>query len=291
MTNKLKVGIIGSGNIGTDLLVKVLNSKYLDPIIFAGRNIDSKGLLFAKEKGVKTSERGIDSILENENNLDILFDATSAISARKNWSLLNNSNICIIDMTPAKIGKMCVPLINIEDCLKERNVNMITCGGQASLPIIDILSKNIENIEYIEISSSISSKSAGPATRENLDEYIETTESAIKYFSNIHNNKVILNLNPAYPCIDMQTSISVKSKKPDMDLISQKINERILEIKKYVPGYKLVVPPIYERGRVFLNVKVQGLGDYLPKYAGNLDIINCAAIYFAEEYSKSFSKG
>ncbi|MFN5848159.1 MAG: acetaldehyde dehydrogenase (acetylating), partial [Chitinophagales bacterium] len=152
-----------------------------------------------------------------------------------------------------------------------KNINMITCGGQASIPIAYLIGKLHKDIEYIEVVSSIASKSAGPATRLNLDEYIETTELGVKLFSNAKNAKAILNLNPAEPCIDMQTTIFAKLDNPKIDELKIEVDKMITSIKKYVPGYQLLVEPIYENGKIVVMIKVQGLGDYLPKYAGNLD--------------------
>ena len=164
---------------------------------------------------------------------------------------------------------------------------MITCGGQASIPIAYLIGKTHQDIEYIEVISSIASKSAGPATRLNLDEYVETTELGVKLFSGAKKTKAILNLNPAEPCIDMQTTIFAKVENPNIEALKIEVDKMIASIKKYVPGYQLLVPPIYENGKIVVMIKVQGLGDYLPKYAGNLDIINCAAIAVAEEYAKA----
>ena len=167
---------------------------------------------------------------------------------------------------------------------------MITCGGQASIPIAHVIRKTQKTVEYIEVVSSIASRSAGPATRLNLDEYVDTTENAIKHFSNVPRTKAILNLNPANPCIDMQTTIFAQVDNPDMDYLKNEIEIMIKKIQEYVPGYSLLVPPVLENGRIVIMVKAQGLGDYLPKYAGNLDIINCAAIAVAEQYSKKSTK-
>jgi acetaldehyde dehydrogenase len=190
-------------------------------------------------------------------------------------------------MTPAKLGGLCVPSVNLGEISTQQNVNMITCGGQASIPIAHLIGKiHKDQVEYIEVVSSIASRSAGPATRLNLDEYIETTELGLKLFSNAKTTKAILILNPADPCVDMQTTVFAKIKEPQIERLTKEIKILVDSIRKYVPGYELLVSPIYENGRIVVTVKVQGLGDYLPKYAGNLDIINCAAIAVAEEYAK-----
>lgn len=285
---KLKVAILGSGNIGTDLLIKIMRSEYLTCSLFIGRNINSPGMIKAKGLGVKVSDESIQAIINDPDCCDIVVDATSAIDHKIHAPILEELGKFVIDMTPAKIGEMCIPAVNLNECLDKKNVNMITCGGQASIPIAYAIGQSQNNVEYIEVVSSISSKSAGPATRINLDEYIETTEEAIQHFSNCRRAKTILNLNPAHPCIDMQTTIFALVQDPDMEKLTVYINNIINEIQKYVPGYQLLVPPTIENNRIVVMIKVQGLGDYLPSYAGNLDIINCAAISMAEEYAKNF---
>jgi acetaldehyde dehydrogenase len=195
-------------------------------------------------------------------------------------------------MTPAKLGEMCVPAINAKECLadKVKNINMITCGGQVSIPIAYAMSKVQKGIEYFEVASSIASKSAGPATRDNLDEYVETTGAALQKFTGVKKTKAILILNPAVPPIDMQTTIYAKIKSPDIKLIQDAVSKMVATLREYVPGYQLVVPPTIDNDRVITTVKVLGEGDYLPKYAGNLDIINCAAISMAELIAKSKGK-
>jgi acetaldehyde dehydrogenase (acetylating) len=284
--NKFRVAILGSGNIGTDLLIKVQRSQYLTCVLFVGRNLSSPGMAKAINLGVKVSDESIDGIIKNADVIDLVFDATSAKDAKHHWEIIDKLGKIVIDMTPAKLGALCIPAVNLEDIIKQRNINMITCGGQASIPMAYAIGKSQKNIQYIEVVSSIASRSAGPATRLNLDEYVDTTEQGIKLFANVSNAKAILNLNPAEPCIDMQTTIFALVENPDMEKLSIQINEILVKIQSYVPGYTLLVPPIYENGRIVIMVKAQGLGDYLPKYAGNLDIINCAAIAVAENFSK-----
>lgn len=284
---KLKVAILGSGNIGTDLLVKIQRSKFLECVLFIGRNLSSPGMAKAISLGVKISDESIQAIIKNPDCCDLIFDATSAKDAKVHWDILEKLGKIVVDLTPAKLGGLCIPAVNLPESMMQNNVNMITCGGQASIPIAYTIGKTHDDIEYIEVISSIASKSAGPATRLNLDEYIETTELGVKLFSNAKKTKAILNLNPAEPCIDMQTTIFAKVKKTNLEALKIEIDKMIDSIRKYVPGYELIVPPIYENGKIVVMIKVQGLGDYLPKYAGNLDIINCAAIAVAEEYAKA----
>jgi acetaldehyde dehydrogenase len=286
---KLRIAILGSGNIGTDLLIKSLRSPFLDCTLFAGRNLSSPGMVKANSLGVKISDQGIDGILRASDQWDLMFDATSAVDHVRHWSLLEKLGKMVIDMTPARVGEMCIPAINLKECLQYRNINMVTCGGQASTPIAYAISQAHSEIEYIEVVSSIASRSAGPATRLNIDEYIETTEKALKVFSHAQRTKTILILNPAQPCIDMQTTVFASVKQPNLEKLQSTVKEIVGRIQAYVPGYQLLVPPVFENNRIVVMIKVQGLGDYLPRYAGNLDIINCAALAVAEEYAKERS--
>lgn len=286
MSNKLRVGIIGTGNIGTDLLIKIQRSKYLNCTIFTGRNLSSSGMSKAASMGIRLSDEGIDVIIREPDLCDIVFDATSAKSHLIHAPILHKLGKFVIDMTPAKIGVLCVPAVNLEEAVKSNNVNMITCGGQASTPLAYAISKVHPEIEYIETVSTISSRSAGPATRINIDEYIETTEKGLRIFSGANVAKAMLNLNPANPAIDMQTTVMAEIQNPDMNRITVEIEQMVKKIQQYVPGYQMVVPPTFDDGRVLVTVRVQGLGDYLPKFAGNLDIINSAAIEVAERFAQ-----
>jgi acetaldehyde dehydrogenase len=282
--NKTRIGIIGSGNIGTDLLIKVMRSRYLTCTLFAGRNFNSVGMKRASQLGVPISDRGIEAIVADPSICDVVFDCTSAQAHVQHWAVLEKLGKIVVDMTPAKLGEFCIPALNARECIETgaRNINMITCGGQSSIPIAAALGSVHDNIEYIEVASSIASRSAGPATRANLDEYIETTEDALLRFSGARRAKAILILNPANPPIDMQTTIYAKIADPDLAAIRSAVDQMVAELKTYVPGYQLIVPPTVEGGRIVTTIKVQGNGDYLPQYAGNLDIINCAAIAVAE---------
>jgi acetaldehyde dehydrogenase (acetylating) len=284
--SKLKVAILGSGNIGTDLLIKIQRSEYLECVLFIGRNLSSPGMAKAISLGVKVSDQSINAIVKDPDCCDLVFDATSAKDAQHHWAILKKLGKIVVDMTPAKVGGLCIPAVNLNDAIAQQNVNMVTCGGQASIPIAYLIGQTHPDVEYIEVVSSIASRSAGPATRLNLDEYIETTEEGVKMFSGAKRAKAILNLNPANPCIDMQTTIFAKVAQPNIEALTLAVEAMVKNINSYVPGYQLLVSPIYENGRIVVMVKAQGLGDYLPKYAGNLDIINCAAIAVAEEYAK-----
>lgn len=284
------MAILGSGNIGTDLLIKIQRSPYLQCTLFIGRNLSSPGMAKAVSLGVKVSDQSINAIINDPGCCDLVFDATSARDAQNHWTILEKLGKMVIDMTPAKLGGLSIPAVNLTESIEQQNVNMVTCGGQASIPIAYLIGQTHAEVEYIEVVSSIASRSAGPATRLNLDEYIETTEEGVRLFSGAKKTKAILNLNPADPCIDMQTTIFAKVKSPNIEALTNAVEAMVEKIKEYVPGYQLLVSPIYENGRIVVMVKAQGLGDYLPKYAGNLDIINCAAIAVAEEYAKKSLK-
>jgi len=288
--NKLKVAILGTGNIGADLMVKVSKSQNAVCTLFAGRNLTSKGMQLARSMNIPVSDQGYKAILDNPAVCDVIIDCTSAVAHELHWEKLKDLNKLMIDMTPAKIGTFCVPVLNGDLTLTNSlNVNMVTCGGQASIPIAQAIASVHKDIEYLEVASNIASLSAGPATRYNLDEYVETTQDALSLFTGIKKTKAILILNPAVPCIDMQTTVYAKIKNPDMPAITEAVNNIINKVKKYVPGYQLIVPPTILNGNVITTIKVLGAGDYLPAYAGNLDVINCAAMDLVEQYAGVFN--
>lgn len=284
---KLRVAILGSGNIGTDLLVKTLRSPHLECALFIGRGLTSAGMSKANELGVKISDQGIKAIESDPDCCDLVFDATSALAHLKHWPVLRSLGKTVIDMTPSRVGEMCVPSLNLAEAAAHGNINMVTCGGQASVPIVHAIASAAKGIEYVEVVSHIASRSAGPATRVNIDEYIDTTEAAVKKFSGAPAAKVILTLNPAHPCVFMQTTVLVRLPAQDLEPIRAAVAAMVARVQAYVPGYELLVGPVLEDGRLMVTVRVSGLGDYLPKYAGNLDIINCAAIAAAEHYAKA----
>ncbi len=286
LMKKMKVAILGSGNIGTDLLIKIMRSPFLECVVFMGRNLFSNGMMKAKSLGINVYPEGIRYIKENPDCCDIVFDATSAKSHLDHAPILKQLGKFVIDLTPSRMGIMCIPIINMEHALMQKNVSMVTCGGQAAAPIAYALSKTQKDIDYVEVISSIASRSAGPATRFNIDEYIHTTEQAIQFCSGAKKTKAILNLNPAKPCVYMQTTIFAKVKSPQIETLRNKVKEITSEVQKYVPGYEIIIYPLLENDRIVTMVRVKGLGDYLPEYAGNLDIINCAALAVAEEYAK-----
>lgn len=279
---KVKVGIIGTGNIGSDLLMKVMRSDVLECGIFAGRNLESKGMVHAKQLGVPVTDDSISYIENNPDCCEIVFDATTAEVHRSNAGILKRLGKFTIDLTPAHIGRFCIPAINGVERVNDDNVNMITCGGQAAVPIAFAISNACQNIKYFEIVATIASKSAGIGTRNNIDEFTQTTREALSEFTKIENAKAIIVLNPAEPPITMHNTLYAIIDDPDMGLINEKVHEMENRIRGYVPGYKVLTGPIYENGRVTTTITVNGSGDYLPKYAGNLDIITCAAIAVAE---------
>lgn len=286
MSSKLRTAILGTGNIGTDLLVKVCRSEYLKCVLFAGRNLNSPGMMKASAMDIPISAKSIDAIVEQKDKIDLVFDATSAQDHVKHAKIFTQLGIIAIDLTPARVGKMCIPAVNMNECLEEGNLNMVTCGGQASIPLAWAIASVNSEIDYIETVSSIASRSAGPATRINLDEYLITTEFGIMSFSNSRRSKAILNLNPAQPCVDMQTTVFAKITNLDLNATSVAIHEMVKKLQTYIPGYQLIVEPMIENERLVVMVRVRGLGDYLPSYAGNLDIINCAAVATAEAFAK-----
>ncbi|HQE60490.1 MAG TPA: acetaldehyde dehydrogenase (acetylating), partial [Spirochaetota bacterium] len=258
--NKYRIVILGSGNIGTDLLIKVKRSDILECVAFVGRGYSSPGMIKAQSMGVLCSDQSISYIEQNADKIDLVFDATSAKDHLIHSEIIKRLGLKVIDLTPAKVGKMCVPAVNMKDCLNEWNLNMVTCGGQASIPIAYAIGQSQKNIEYVEVVSSIASKSAGPATRINLDEYIATTEKGVEIFSGAVKTKAILNLNPAIPCIDMQTTVFAKVENPDLDALKSVLSVIIDNVKAYVPGYSLLVDPIIENERIVVMVRVRGLG-------------------------------
>lgn len=281
---KIKTGIIGPGNIGLDLLKKVMRSKYLEPAMVV--NIfHSKGIELAENLGIPTSIDGIKDIL-NKDDIDIVFDCTSATAHLEHAPLIKAANKIAIDLTPAAVGPYCVPSVNLkDDFFNEKNVNMVTCAGQATVPIVAAI-KEAVGVEYAEIVASISSKSAGPGTRANIDEFIVTTKMALEKVAGADKAKVIIVLNPAEPPIFMRNTIYTKVKNIDLPRIKQAVHDMVEKVKTYVPGYTILLGPIIKDDIVTTMVQVEGLGDYLPIYAGNLDIITSAAVHTGEGFAK-----
>ncbi len=281
--NKVKVAIIGPGNIGTDLMYKVMKNDYLEMKMMVGI-VESEGIKRAQSLGFETSLNGIEDIIKDD-EIKIVFDATSAKAHMKNAPLLKAANKIVLDMTPAAVGSYVVPCVNLDQLNDEDNFNMVTCGGQATVPIAYAIHRAAES-EYTEIVSCISSKSAGPGTRANIDEFTETTSHALEKIGGAKKGKAIIILNPAEPPIIMTNTIYSLVKNPDLDKITESVHDIVKQIQKYVPGYRLRTEPMISGNKVTVIVEVEGAGDFLPTYSGNLDIINSAAIEVAEKIAK-----
>lgn len=277
----MRAAIIGTGNIGTDLLVKLLRLDFVRFVAFVGRRPLTKKI----PDGVLYSPRGIQFFIENEKACDVVFDCTDAHSAIENSKVFFQQGITVIDMTPSKIGQMCVPNVNCGCLADVKNVNMVTCGGQVSIPILNYISSRC-TVKYAEVITQISSESAGIATRLNIDKYIETTEKAILSLTSVQSCKVILNVNP-HPETTMQTTILMRAGKGDFS----NFHEFVEQMREYVPKYEVIRPPTYVGELLIVSVKVTGSGDYLSIYAGNLDIINCAAIEITKKIAQLTGRG
>lgn len=282
---KIKVAIVGPGNIGTDLMYKIFKrSKYMELELMTGIIESSEGLKRAASFGIKTSYTGIDEVLKDE-NIKIVFEATSAKAHLANSKLYKEAGKIAIDLTPAAVGPYIVPVVNMDDCINFDNVNMVTCGGQATIPIVAAISR-VQEVTYAEIVSTLSSKSAGPGTRQNIDEFTETTSKALEVVGKAKKGKAIIILNPAEPPIMMRNTIYTKLENPNMTEITKSVENMVESIKQYVPGYKLTLPPMWDGEKITTIIEVTGAGDFLPIYAGNLDIINSAAINVGDMYAK-----
>ncbi len=308
MNQKLKVAIIGSGNIGTDLMIKVLrNAKYLEMGAMVGIDAASDGLARAQRMGVTTTYAGVEGLIKLPEfaDIDFVFDATSASAHVQNEALLRQAKpgIRLIDLTPAAIGPYCVPVVNLEEHLGKLNVNMVTCGGQATIPMVAAVSR-VAKVHYAEIVASISSKSAGPGTRANIDEFTETTSKAIEVIGGAAKGKAIIIMNPAEPPLIMRDTVYVLSAAADEAAVAASVEEMVQAVQAYVPGYRLkqqvqfdVIPesaPLNIPGlgrfsglKTSVFLEVEGAAHYLPAYAGNLDIMTSAALATAERMAQS----
>lgn len=286
---KIKVGIIGPGNIGTDLMFKVLKSKNLEMKTMTGI-VESEGLKRAKEMGFEVSTEGAKAVAEDP-EIKIVFEATSAPAHAANAPILKAAGKVCFDMTPAAIGPYVVPCVNLDDLGDDvDDYNMVTCGGQATVPIVAAINAAAD-VEYAEIVASISSKSAGPGTRANIDEFTQTTANALKVVGGADTSKAIIVLNPAEPPVMMANTIYCRVRNRDEEAIKKSVDDMVKKIQSYVPGYSLRVPPIFDDDKVTVIAQVIGAGDFLPEYSGNLDIINCAAVGAAEIVAERMLKG
>lgn len=287
---KIRCALIGSGNIGTDLLYKLLRSDVLEPVWMVGIDADSDGLKRAKDLGLKTTHEGIDGLIPHilEDNIQIAFDATSAYVHAENSKKLVEKGVKVIDLTPAAIGPFCVPPVNLKEHLSQGkdNVNMVTCGGQATIPMVYAVSR-IQDVSYGEIIATISSKSAGPGTRKNIDEFTVTTSSAIEKVGGADKGKAIIILNPAEPPMMMRDTVHCLTKnEPDKEKIIKSVLAMEKSVQAYVPDYRIKEGPVFDGNRVSIFLEVKGMGDYLPEYAGNLDIMTAASAKTAEMFAK-----
>ena len=295
MSKKVKAAIIGPGNIGTDLLMKAMRSEYIEPVWMVGVEAESPGLKRAKEMGLKTTSDGVDGMLPSmkADGVQICFDATSAYVHAENSRKVNEQGAVMIDLTPAAIGPFCVPTVNLAEAVAARamNVNMVTCGGQATIPMVAAVSR-VQPVSYGEIVATVSSKSAGPGTRKNIDEFTRTTASGIEQVGGAASGKAIIVINPAEPPLIMRDTVHCLTvDDPDEEAITQSVLQMIEEVQKYVPGYTLKNGPVFDGKRVSIYLEVEGLGDFLPKYAGNLDIMTAAGLRTAEMYAEEILAG
>ena len=293
--NKIKCALIGPGNIGTDLLYKLQRSPVLEPVWMVGIDPQSEGLTRAAEMGIKVTADGVDGLLPHveADGVQIAFDATSAYVHAANSRKLNALGVMMIDLTPAAIGPYCVPPVNLRQHVgkREMNVNMVTCGGQATIPMVAAVSR-VQPVKYGEIVATVGSKSVGPGTRKNIDEFTRTTAGAVEKVGGAKQGKAIIIINPAEPPLIMRDTVHCLTEtEPDQQKITESIHAMIAEVQKYVPGYRLVNGPVFDGNRVSVFMEVEGLGDFLPKYAGNLDIMTAAAARTAEMFAEEILKG
>ncbi|NRF71233.1 acetaldehyde dehydrogenase (acetylating) [Aquincola sp. S2] len=295
MTKKIRCALIGPGNIGTDLLAKLQRSPLLEPVWMVGIDPESDGLKRAREMGIKTTAEGVDGLLPHvlADGVQIAFDATSAYVHAENSRKLNELGVMMIDLTPAAIGPYCVPPVNLKEQVGRRamNVNMVTCGGQATIPMVYAVSR-VQPVDYGEIVATVSSRSVGPGTRRNIDEFTRTTAGAVERVGGAKRGKAIIVINPADPPLIMRDTIHCLTvDEPKVAQIEESVHAMVREVQKYVPGYRLVNGPVFDGRRVSIFMEVEGLGDYLPKYAGNLDIMTAAAARTAELFAEEMLAG
>jgi acetaldehyde dehydrogenase len=293
---KLTAAIVGSGNIGTDLLHKLRRSELIDPRYMVGVDPDSKGLADARAMGVESSHEGVDWLLERPELPQIVFEATSAYVHVRNAPRYREAGIRAVDLTPAARGPFVVPPVNLAEHLDEPNVNMVTCGGQATIPIVYSVSRCV-GVDYAEIVATVSSASAGPGTRQNIDEFTRTTSRAVEVLGGATRGKAIIILNPAEPPMMMRDTIFCSlPEDADSGEIDKSIRQMVDDVATYVPGYRLRADPQFDvmedgTGRVAVFVEVEGAGDFLPPYAGNLDIMTAAAAKVGDEIARHLLGG
>ncbi|CAK7022023.1 MAG: Acetaldehyde dehydrogenase 4 [Desulfovibrio sp.] len=279
----IKAAILGPGNIGMDLMFKIMSrAKNIELVMVSGIVPDSPGLKLAAEKGFKTAVDGVESILMDP-EIDLVFECTSAKAHAANAPRYKAAGKVAIDLTPAAVGPYFVPAVNLDTMLGGDNFNMVTCGGQATVPMVAAVNQ-VSPVSYAEIVATISSKSAGPGTRANIDEFTETTADAVVRVGGAKAGKAIIILNPAEPPILMRNTVYCRVEHPErMQKITESVNAMVAKVREYVPGYRLRLPPVLDGDRVTLMVEVEGEGMFLPKYSGNLDIITATALATAEK--------
>ncbi|MBM9458859.1 acetaldehyde dehydrogenase (acetylating) [Nocardioides sp. zg-536] len=295
MTKKLTAAIVGPGNIGTDLLFKLQRSEVIEPRWMIGVDAASEGLRIAADHGLEVSHEGVDWLLKRDELPDLLFEATSAYVHREYAPRYAEAGIRAIDLTPAAVGPAVIPPVNGTEHVDALNVNMITCGGQATIPMVNAVSR-VTPVSYAEIVASVSSVSAGPGTRANIDEFTRTTAAGVETIGGAQTGKAIIILNPAEPPMIMRDTIfCAVDPDADTDAITESVHRMVEAVQGYVPGYRLLQEPQFDgpsdftRGmrRVSIFVEVEGAGDYLPPYSGNLDIMTAAAAQVGEHIARS----
>ena len=282
---RLRVAIIGSGNIGTDLMAKIARSPSLQLVGMAGIDPASEGLRAARERGHTVTHDGLADLLSLVPEIDLAFDATSAGAHAGHARLLAGRGIRSVDLTPAALGPAVVPPVNLYEHRGASEINLVTCGAQATVPIVAAVSA-IADVRYAETVSTVSSRSAGPGTRQNIDEFTTSTARALETIGGAGEAKAIIILNPADPPIVMRNTIYLEVAEPDEPAIGQAIRAAVADVAAYVPGYRLATGPLLADGVVTVMIEVEGAGDTLPAYAGNLDIMTSAAVRVAELYAE-----
>jgi acetaldehyde dehydrogenase len=279
---KARVAIVGSGNIGSDLMFKLLRSPVLEPVCMVGIDAQSQGLARARSLGLEVSDQGVQWLLQQAERPRLVFDATSAGAHEQNAERYHRAGLQVIDLTPAAIGPFVVPPVNLGQHAGEWNLSLVSCGGQATIPLVHAVSR-VTSVEYAEIVASIASLSAGPGTRANIDEFTRTTAKGVQVVGGARRGKAIIILNPAEPPVLMRDTV-ICSISPDADrtAIAESVTQMVDQVHEYVPGYRLLQPPQFYDDRVVLLVEVEGAGDYLPEYAGNLDIMTASATRVGE---------
>ena len=288
--NKKSAAIVGSGNIGTDLMYKLLRSDVIEPQYMIGIDPESEGLARAKQSGLEASHEGVDWLLSRNELPDFVFEATSAYVHVRNAPKYKEAGIRAIDLTPAARGPYVIPPVNLTEHISEKNVNMVTCGGQATIPMVHAVSRVVK-VDYAEIVATVASKSAGPGTRQNIDEFTRTTAKGVEVLGGSGEGKAIIILNPAEPPLIMRDTIYCSlPENYNKDAITKSIYDMESFVQSYVPGYRQISDPQFTDGRVAIFIEVEGAGDFLPTYAGNLDIMTAAAVKVGEEIVKTMNE-